>query len=497
MRTYRLVIGSSFVFWTACAGWSGVCDNHACDSDASLGDAGDSGVDAPPGCNPDVDPKDSPACVADSFGIFVDAANGNDTNAGTKEAPVKTIGAALGKVGSLTRVYVCEGTYLEDLLLDASHDGVSIYGGWKCSDWSYSGGKPFVGLTQLAAKLDSLTKPVTLSDLEFDAANGDTTNLTSTAMLVNASGNVTLERVKLKAGVGHDGTDASAGTNYNTSLLASDPSIKGNDASGSSGGGAKTCTTLCTIAATTSGGAGGAGGLSTQGGSDGTPNLGGLNPQDGKGGNKDMGTGCTSGDKGANGDAGAPAASPTVLGSLDATGWKPSAGSGGELGGIGQGGGGGGGGLDVAGSGGGGGGGCGGCGGASGGGGTGGGGSVALAVVGSMVTLTSSQLIATTAGRGGNGAAGEAGQGGGNKGALVGNGCAGGSGGSGGSGGTGAGGAGGISVGILWSGSQPTADSSTTAGITVAGAGGAKGIGGSAGSNDGPSGVAQAVLPAP
>ncbi len=51
-------------------------------------------------------------------------------------------------------------------------DGISIYGGWKCADWSYSGNKASVGKTSLAAKLYSLTTGVTLEDLAFNSADG-------------------------------------------------------------------------------------------------------------------------------------------------------------------------------------------------------------------------------------------------------------------------------------------------------------------------------------
>ncbi len=133
-----------------CGSDAAVCDNHACDSDASIGDggdAGDTGVDASPGCNASADPKDSPACVADGFGIFVDATNGKDSNTGTKEAPVQTITHALdiAKGQNLKRLYVCEGTYGEDVTIDPGHDGISIFGGSTCNDWTYSGTQPVIG----------------------------------------------------------------------------------------------------------------------------------------------------------------------------------------------------------------------------------------------------------------------------------------------------------------------------------------------------------------
>src|SRR5450432_599909 len=140
-----------------CPNFVGDCDNGVCDTDGSI-DSGDSGVDSPQNCDLSKDPKDSPTCVADSVGIFVDATNGKDSNPGTKISPMQTIAAALGKTSAQqSRLYVCEGTYAEDVLLDASHDGVSIYGGWKCADWSYSGNKPVIGKTSPAMTLSALT----------------------------------------------------------------------------------------------------------------------------------------------------------------------------------------------------------------------------------------------------------------------------------------------------------------------------------------------------
>ena len=45
------------------------------------------------------DPKDSLPCIDDGVGVFV-SPTGADTNPGTKASPVKTIPAALGKLGN-------------------------------------------------------------------------------------------------------------------------------------------------------------------------------------------------------------------------------------------------------------------------------------------------------------------------------------------------------------------------------------------------------------
>src|SRR5262245_43767316 len=83
-----------------CSSLTSVCEGAACGSTTDGGSDGatsDGGqVDAPEGCDPKADVKDAPKCVVNEFGVFVDAAGSND-NPGTKEKPVKTITAALGK----------------------------------------------------------------------------------------------------------------------------------------------------------------------------------------------------------------------------------------------------------------------------------------------------------------------------------------------------------------------------------------------------------------
>lgn len=462
-----------------------------CPSDAS---------DGPPALNCDTtkDPKDQPGCLDDRVGVFVDGANGKDSNAGTKEAPFQTIGKALGSVGALTRVYVCEGIYPEDVAITPPVDGISIYGGFKCIAWTYTGNQPQVGKGQIALKISGTTKAFTIQDMLFHAADGNAGNATSIGALVaNAAGMVTLNRVNLVAGVGAAGSDAAAGSNYSASLAQSDPSIQGHAASGITGGGPQACTGLCTDTITSSGGSGGTGGGGPGDGSIGLPSLGGG--QKGTGDPDFGGSGvCTNGSPGGNATAvGADAVSPTATGTLTENGWTPTASAAGKNGAPGQGGGGGGGGYNAANtSGGGGGGACGGCGGGGGGGGAAGGGSIALASFNSTVTMTSGQLHAGDAGNGGKGGAGQTGQLGGFGGTQTAPGCAGGGGGNGSAGGTGAGGVGGISVDVLYKGTQPNVDG-TTQGQMVVGKAGTAGVGGKAGTNDGIVGVAQPFLAAP
>ena len=144
MRRFLQRVGGSLILLAAGCPSSvpALCDNGACESNDGGSDALDGGGDVvqpPAGCDPSADPKDAPKCVVSEFGVFVDGANGADGNAGTKESPVKSISAALGKLGGKTRIYVCEGTYDEHVKLTRA---VSLYAGFACGAWSYSGTKP-------------------------------------------------------------------------------------------------------------------------------------------------------------------------------------------------------------------------------------------------------------------------------------------------------------------------------------------------------------------
>ncbi len=480
------------ILLVSCAGWGDVCDQGACDGGTDGGTDGggdvtvDAPADAPPGCDPKVQ-----NCIDDAKGIFVDSA-GSDAATGTRGAPVATIGKALelAKAQSRPDVYVCAGSYPEQVDIGSP---VALLGGFACGDWTYDPKNDATVGPPSGLALHVHGTSAQVSDLKMVSADGTKPGESSVAVLVESS-TVSLLRASLTAGKGVAGAAGKAGSNY-TAVAQTDPSIKGKDATGTTGGGLHACT-LCTDGKNSAGGSGGTGGAAPGDGTDGTPNLGGTFPTDGKGGAKDTGLSCKNGDKGASGGTGPAAPAGTALGTLDASGWTPASGAAGTNGGVAQGGGGGGGGIDGTNTtGGGGGGGCGGCGGGAGGGGMGGGASVALAVVSSTVTLTSSELHATAAGAGGAGAAGQGGQAGGFSGQNSNPGCSGGTGGTGGTGGAGAGGAGGLSVGVLWKGAAaPTLDASTTSAITFAQQGGAKGTGGVPGTNDGPAGVAQAVL---
>ena len=459
---------------------------------------GEAGSVAPPpvGCDINVEPKDAPLCVDESYAVFVDSNNGHDTASGTKASPVKTITHALTLLGNKPRIYICgAGTLNEHVELLSA---ISLYGGFDCANWEYNGKKAIVqsDTSDPALKLTRLPDAITVSDLRFEAQPGGTDPaVLSSVAVFTLNSTVTFRRTGLVAHVavgGSDGANGQAGSQTVTSAGST-------SASGTNAGTGMACT--CSTGGSSNGGNGGSIYTGGQSGSSvpSVPNP--TPPRDGVGGNG-VTYNCSSGvgNNGANAPAGANGAAMTSLGTLTPAGWLPSDGNPGRNGGPGQGGGGGGG-NDGAG----GGGGCGGCGASGGGGGQAGGSSVALLSYQSTITLNSCQLLTDQAGKGGQGGTGGSavgfGSGGGQGGSKSGgnDGCAGGYGGTGGNGGAGSGGAGGVSVAILYAGGQPTTDSdcTLTSTATSAAAGGTGGAPGQApDGNDGPSGVVGKIVSA-
>ncbi len=440
-------------------------------------------------CWPDTDDPKADVCVLQAVpGIFVSAA-GNDANAGTMTAPVKTLAHAMDLAAAGPhRVYACatSGSYNENLQVSASRDGVSLFGGLDCttapSAWTYTGANSVVApmAAGYALQVSGLTSGLTIEDFQFQVADVSTPGVSSVAVFVTGSQKVVFRRVAMAAGnVTVAGAAGASGGTVGDPSNHYGASLDGNAATAAIGAPAKTCT--CPDSSSSYGGNGGD---SSSGASQGKPIYGG-----GTVGNN--GLSCNSAGAGGGDGFDAPANASdmpsTTRGTLSASGWSPSVGAAGSNGKPGQGGGGGGDGKSNAG--GGGGGACGGCGGVGGKPGSGGGSSIALLAYQSGVSLFSCTLNAKNAGTGGSGGAGEAGQAGGGLGNGASQGCPGGNGGNGAGGNGGQGGPGGLSLGIGYSGTAPIVDATTTVNVGQAGGGGQ---GGNGGSGVGPAGVAGA-----
>ena len=445
-------------------------------SGGTAGSGGDGGT-----CDTTKSPSEESCLVSDDSAVFV-SPTGADTDAGTKAKPLATFAEAVkkAKTAGHARVIACNGDYDEKLALAAAADGIKIYGGFKCSDWSYETGvratlKPKT--RGIVLTVDTLATGATFEDVGFVAMPGSDPGESSIAAFVKESGAITMKRVKLEAGKGAKGA-AGTKTDY---TYPSQTTLNGKDASGDTGAAFNQVT--CPDGTKTTGASGGNGGAGVTGGGLGQPDLGA-----GKAGA--IGS-CSAGGTGGDGNPGAtvtPSDGAKSFGSLGTAGWEGTPGTSGKPGGPGQGGGGG---AGSSTSGGGGGGGAGACGGAPGKGGSAGGSSIALLALNSTVSFDTSEVLAADAGDGGVGAAGQTGQqqsGFPGKGANLG--CQGGAGGKGADGGAGGGGAGGVSAGVVWKGKAAT----LTATTPKLGNKGTKGAGGKPGVNDGIDGEAKPTL---
>jgi hypothetical protein len=477
-----------------------------------------------PVCEAGADPAVEPCVVNDGYGVFVSPA-GRDNSDGSKAAPFRTIGHAIGlALARGGRVFACGsmGVYAETLAVGVSANGVALYGGFDCTTWVHSSAlRTIVRPTTpgLALGVTGVTSLV-VEDFEFDSANAGAPGDSSIAVFLASSTGVVFTRVRAVAGNGAPGAAgagnagaAAAGVGGGSSnaactpLFVAPPATRACGDEQTSGGNAGAGASIAGAPGSTGGQGASTPALSTPAGQGGA----------GEGQSDSVAWDCSSVDTGAGqigggGVRGAPGTGATASGMLTAIGWQATSGTAGLNGHIGQGGGGGGGarapgtcagadaGLPVGASGGSGG--SGGCGGLAGGGGGSGGSSIAILSFSSQLSLSGCEIVTGIAGRGGNGGNGQVGGPGGAGGdfSLGFNGsnrsCAGGPGGGGGNGGPGGGGAGGISVGVVSSatGGSVVVPAGNTFQLGTAGAAGLDGNASPAGPGAGAAGTAQNQL---
>ncbi|WP_437679314.1 PGRS family protein [Sorangium sp. So ce131] len=459
--------------------------------------------------------------------MFVSAVRGSAGGSGTKDAPLKSLQAAIALAQQKTgRVYACAGDgegFNEAVDVPS---GVTVYGGLDCGDgWAWIGGTTKTTLTAESGKIPLTmhgdSGVVHIEDVHVTAQPGmQGTNATvSSIAAIALNTNVELVRCLLEAG------NAAPGANG-----APPPGRLGVAPAGQAGGNACSQSNEADVAGggavvndcdtpdsgdDSRGGRGGNGSMSEgYSGANGEPLLTAIGdePNGGAGHPTGLVTLCTPGDPGSSRGPGMPGVDATGRGAISEAGYAGAPGMDGGRAMPGQGGGGGGGErgatststrrcpgnmINRAGAGGGSGG-AGGCGGAGGRGGLPGGASIALISINAMFSFTNVVLGAADGGDGGDGGDGQQGGTGGEGGPGgavpsgsdgLSAGCPGGRGGDGGAGGKGGGGQGGHSLGIAFLGQQPP-----TAGATIFR--GTAGRGGTGGTPDrrGADGVAMNVL---
>ncbi len=438
-----------------------------------------------------------------SRGIFV-ATTGSDSAAGTRDAPLASLGAALTmaqQTSGLDQIFVATGTYGEQVHLV---DGVSILGGYDATNqWARTGG----GTSQIvysggsgkmiAVQGANITSATTLGMLEIVTADATTPGASNYAVYCNNCGGLTIQNSRIRAGNAAAGARGAQGTSGFDAFgrgfdgaRGGDGSCDGYDYGQGGAGGRSDCGRTGG-----NGGHGGAPGTNDgQPGATGKLNIAGgyAGPGGNPGGSGGPGDPGDPGDNGTNGQGGSGG---QVVNGF----WVGDGGKDGTDGTHGDGGGGGGGGggqggtfaIDGPGDGGGGGGG-GGCGGLGGHGGGAGGSSFGVFLVHSTgITLTKNVITAGNGGDGGIGGDGGTGSSGGSGfpggrscPSEVGPGGGGGDGGRGGTGGNGGGGAGGDSYGVYRHNTTLTMPATNT--ITT----GQPGRGGTSSGNAGANGMA-------
>ncbi|WP_438020623.1 DUF1565 domain-containing protein [Sorangium sp. So ce315] len=431
-----------------------------------------------------------------SCGVWVHARRGNDGNAGTSGAPLKTITKALDVARAKgKRIYLCAQEFEESVLVPG---GTEIYGGLDCENgWRWIGESQKTVITapegETPLSFHGGSGVAVLEDLHVIAKSilpSHTGLAGRSSIAVNTSGiPLYFRRSIIEAG---DGAPGAQGEAFGDDRAASGVSGNfGNPACTSAtvlGGTAvsNTCGTPDERADDSRGGDGGLGGI--EAGADGTRGGPGEAMNHGRG--ESETARCTAGKDGTNGEDGRPGAGATGFGWLFLDGYTgPLAGDGGP-GKPGQGGGGGGGAKGGAGelmcpfasSAGGPGGGSGGAGGCGGLGGKGGGaGGASIAVFAGSATAHFDDVVLKT-GRGGDGGDGGEGQEGGaggqggpggilSKATGLNPACSGGRGGKGGMGGKGGGGLGGHSIAVAFAVRSPDL-ANTTIELGEAGVGG-------------------------
>ncbi len=148
----------------------------------------------------------SPDEIEETHGVFV-ASIGNDSNNGSRLAPLATLGNAISMAEKMgKRVYVCAGRYEEAITIP---NGVSMVGGLDCSDahvWRVGTARSQIAApTSPAVVVRNVDRLTRFEGFEVIAPDGDATNRSSIALLADHASAFVVANTKLTAGRGRDG----------------------------------------------------------------------------------------------------------------------------------------------------------------------------------------------------------------------------------------------------------------------------------------------------
>jgi len=178
------------------------CDFGLCPGPPALDYVPEGGADgqiiAPADCDLAKGPKDSPACIDESVGIFV-SPEGDDGATGTKQAPVRNIAKAVELAASRgrPRIYVCEGTYDSSVHLETS---VAIFGGLTCAWAPSEEARPKLAPAKgIALRVTKVEGPVQIEGIDIvGSADASVPGDSAIAAFVSESSNVSFRDVNLR-----------------------------------------------------------------------------------------------------------------------------------------------------------------------------------------------------------------------------------------------------------------------------------------------------------
>src|SRR6266508_2261412 len=201
------------VGWIAAVGWSCGSTDVTCEDLATCRpvDGGStSGTGGNGGCT-STEPPATSTCVNEAA-VFVSPKGNDASGTGRKAAPYKTIAMALQAASKTTfkRVYACDdGTgYPESLSIEATLDGLTIYGGFDCA-WTYGASAHRAKVnppTGSPVTVKGLTKGLTMEDFELVAATATMPGGSSIGVIVDTSANVVFRGVRIAAANGAPGS---------------------------------------------------------------------------------------------------------------------------------------------------------------------------------------------------------------------------------------------------------------------------------------------------
>jgi hypothetical protein len=189
--------------------------------------------------------------------------SGNDSGAGNRAEPLKTINAGIAKAATReppVAVYVGAGEYDETVTMKA---GIDVYGGYDASWTPSTMATEIVGPSTGAVLIDQINAPTALHDVTVRSGDATAAGASSYAVIITGSHMITLDTVKVLPGKGADGISGIGGSNGGSGSPG-----------GAGGAGQEHSDVFCDSHTVPTGGGGGGSPCGMSGGRGGNPGVG-------------------------------------------------------------------------------------------------------------------------------------------------------------------------------------------------------------------------------